>query len=188
MQILLHLYFAFFKIGLFAFGGGYAVLPLIRTFIIEENAWLTTKELTELVSLSQITPGPIAINSATFIGTKVAGIPGAIVATLGNVTPQFLLMMTLGYFLFSGRKMKFLDRILLALKPSIVGLIAIAAYSMILSSLFVGETQSFGTLSLLGCVGFLLGFVLYGKKKVSVIQLVLISAALGLLFHATHLG
>lgn len=183
MGVFLHLYTTFFKIGALAFGGGYAVLPLIEQFVINENAWLTARELTDLISLSQMTPGPIAINSATFIGTKVAGIPGAIIATLGNVTPQFILMMTLGYFIFSGRKIKFLDKILKGLKPAIVGLIAIATINMIESSLFTTETWSLNDWSLLGVVGFILGIVLYRKKTLSVIQLVLLSAAVGVGLH-----
>ena len=98
---LLLLYITFLKIGAFAFGGGYAVLPLIQRYVVNDMKWLTIKELTDLVSLSQITPGPIGINSATFIGTKVASVPGAIVATIAEVTPSCILMLLLGYFLFS---------------------------------------------------------------------------------------
>ena len=91
-MVLLELYWVFLQIGAFAFGGGYAVLPLIQKFVVEDRGWMNLKEMTDLVSISQMTPGPIAINSATFVGTKVAGLPGAVVATLGNVTPQFILM------------------------------------------------------------------------------------------------
>lgn len=186
-MVLFTLYSVFLRIGAFAFGGGYAVLPLIEAYVIDQNGWLTAKEMTELVSLSQITPGPIAINSATFIGTKVAGIPGAIIATLGNVTPQFILMMILGYFLFGGKKIHFLDKILKALKPAIVGLIAIATLSMIKSSLFIGGEWSVDRWAFLGVIGFLIGLALYRKKTLSVIQLVILSAAVGLVLHATGL-
>lgn len=179
------LYLTFLKIGAFAFGGGYAVLPLIAQYVVQEQGWLTTKGLTDLVSLSQMTPGPIAINSATFIGTKVAGIPGAIIATLGNVTPQFILMMILGYFLFTRhQEMPWLDRILKGLKPAIVSLVGLAALDMMSASLFIGESWKFSTLSLGGVIGFVIGFALYRKKRLGVIGIVLISAIMGGVLYA----
>ena len=101
------LFLVFVKIGCFAFGGGYAVIPLISKFVVEENAWLSMKELIDLISISQMTPGPIAINSATFVGQKVYGLVGSIIATAGFVLPQLVLMLVLGYFLFTKNK-KFL--------------------------------------------------------------------------------
>lgn len=186
-MVLFDLFFTFLKIGAFAFGGGYAVLPFIEQYVVNDKAWLTIQELTDLVSLSQMTPGPIAINSATFIGTKVAGIPGALAATAGNVLPQLTLMMILGYFLFGGRKLKFLDAILVGLKPAIVGLIAIAALSMFTSSLFIGKAWDFSAISLLGAAGFVLGFFFYRKKKLSVIQIVVLAAAVGLVWHGIQM-
>jgi chromate transporter len=185
--MLWQLFITFAQIGLFAFGGGYAVLPFIQDYVVDRQGWLTLQELTDLVSLSQVTPGPIAINAATFIGTKVAGIPGAIVATLGNVTPQFIIMMILSSFLFSGKKASFIDRILAGLKPAIVGLIAIATLAMIQSSLFAGSWDP-KAISWLALIGFVIGLVFYGRKKLSVIQLVLLSAGLGLAFHALALA
>lgn len=177
--MLFHLYLTFVKIGIFAFGGGYAVLPLLQDIIVRQNGWLNMGELTELVSLSQITPGPIAINAATFIGTKLGGTVGAIVATLGNITPQFILMMVLSTLIFSGRKLSFLDKILKGLKPAIVALIAVATIAMIKSSIFQ-DNWDFGQVDPLALVGFGLGLVFYARKKLTVIQLVILSSALGL--------
>lgn len=179
------LYLTFLKIGAFAFGGGYAVLPLIAQYVVQEQGWLTTKGLTDLVSLSQMTPGPIAINSATFIGTKVAGIPGAIIATLGNVTPQFILMMILGYFLFSRhQEMPWLDRILKGLKPAIVSLVGLAALDMVTASLFTDGVWSLSSLSLAGVIGFAIGFVFYARKRLGVIGIVLVSAMTGVVLYS----
>lgn len=179
------LYLVFLQIGAFAFGGGYAVLPLISQYVVHDRGWLTTAGLTDLVSLSQMTPGPIAINAATFIGTKVAGLPGAIVATLGNVTPQFLLMMVLGYFLFTRhQEMPWLDRILKGLKPAIVSLVGIATIDMIRVSLFIGEGGQISALRIGGVVGFAIGFLLYRKKRLGVIGIVLISAMAGVMLYA----
>lgn len=179
------LYLVFLQIGAFAFGGGYAVLPLISQYVVHDRGWLTTAGLTDLVSLSQMTPGPIAINAATFIGTKVAGLPGAIVATLGNVTPQFVLMMVLGYFLFTRhQEMPWLGRILNGLKPAIVSLVGIATIDMMRVSLFIGEGGQISALRIGGVIGFAIGFLLYRKKRPGVIGIVLVSAMTGVVLYS----
>lgn len=179
------LYLVFLQIGAFAFGGGYAVLPLISQYVVHDRGWLTTAGLTDLVSLSQMTPGPIAINAATFIGTKVAGLPGAIVATLGNVTPQFVLMMVLGYFLFTRhQEMPWLERILNGLKPAIVSLVGIATIDMMRVSLFIGEGGQISALRIGGVIGFAIGFLLYRKKRFGVIGIVLVSAMTGVMLYS----
>ncbi|MDO5713949.1 MAG: chromate transporter [Tissierellia bacterium] len=175
--MLFQLYFSFVKIGLFSFGGGYASLPLIQQYIVEEQGWITMKEFTDLVSISQMTPGPIAINSATFVGTKLGGIPGAVIATLGVVTPQTLLMLIFGYFLFT-RKKKFesLEHFILTAKPAVVGLIAIAAISMIQDSIFTHGF--FNRPEPIALITFFIGLILY-FKKVDLIKLIGIGAFLG---------
>ncbi len=179
-MVLLELYWVFLQIGAFSFGGGYAVLPLIQRFVVEDRSWLSLKEMTDLVSISQMTPGPIAINSATFVGTKVAGIPGAIVATLGNVTPQFIIMMILAYFIFRDKKIGFLDKMLKSLKPGIVGLIAIAALSMMSNSLFEGEV-AFANISIVAVLTFILGFALKLTKRFDLIAIIIFGAIAGIL-------
>ena len=84
-MIYLQLFFSFLQIGLFSFGGGYAAMPLIQGQVVTLHGWLTISEFTDLITISQMTPGPIAVNSATFVGMKIAGIPGAIVATAGCI-------------------------------------------------------------------------------------------------------
>ena len=92
---LLHIYLSFAKVGLFTFGGGYAMLPLIESDIIQKRGWLTMAEFTDMVAIAEITPGPIAVNSATFVGYKLAGIIGGIVATLGVITPSIVIVLAL---------------------------------------------------------------------------------------------
>ena len=171
---LINLYLTFLKIGSFAFGGGYAVLPLIQRYVVTEQKWLTIKDLTNLVSLSQITPGPIGINSATFIGTKVAGLTGAIIATIAEVTPCCILMLILAHFVFRGKKISFIDKILLGLKPVIPALILIAAIDMFKSSLFLGSD-----IKIIGLIGFIVGGILFISKKISIIKIIMITAFLG---------
>ena len=86
-MIYLQLFISFLQIGLFSIGGGYAAMPLIQNQVVELHPWLTLQEFTDLITIAEMTPGPIAVNSATFVGIRIAGIPGALVATLGCITP-----------------------------------------------------------------------------------------------------
>lgn len=170
----LQLFFAFLQIGLVAFGGGYAALPIIQDVIVGQYGWLNMTEMLDVVTISQLTPGPIAINAASFVGTKLGAIPGAAIATFGNIIPQTLLMLTLGYFLFRGKRIVLLDNMLEALRPGVVGLIAVAALSMLISSVYPDKTIDFIAL---GCFG--IGLVLY-YKKVDVMILIGLGAIIGI--------
>ena len=180
--MLINLYLTFLKIGMMAFGGGYAVIPLIDEFVVEGNKWMNSKEFLDLISISQMTPGPIAINSATFVGQKVDGIIGSIVATLGVITPQFILMMILGYFLFSkNKKFVSLDRMLNGIKAGVVSLILITAINLFNQSVFKG-TYSLENMVFPSAVTFILGLILYGKRT-SLFKIIGISAALGIVLN-----
>ena len=173
------LFFIFFKIGCFAFGGGYAVIPLISKYVVEENAWISTREFIDLISISQMTPGPIAINSATFVGQSVSGIIGSIVATAGLVLPQFILMMILGYFLFSkNKKFKIMDYSLLGIKAGVVSLIFITTLKLFQSSVFP-EGFKLDGMSLAALISFVLGFLLY-LKKIDLFKLIGLGAVVGI--------
>lgn len=178
MSLLIKLYFIFTQIGLFAFGGGYAVLPLIQRYVVEQEGWLSMMEMTDVVSISQMTPGPIAINSATFVGTKIAGLPGAIIATLGNVTPQFFIMMGFAFFIFGHREIPFITKILKGLRPGVIGLIAIAAVTMFQSSVFPESV-----FSLVATITFITGFTLKQFFKVDLMLLIPIGAVLGIILN-----
>ena len=176
---MLDLFLIFFKIGCFAFGGGYAVIPLISKYVVEENAWISTREFIDLISISQMTPGPIAINSATFVGQNVHGILGSILATAGLVLPQFILMMILGYFLFSkGKKFKIMDYSLLGIKAGVVSLIFITTLKLFQSSVFPEGFKLQG-MSLAALISFVIGFVLY-MKKVDLFKLIGLGAVIGI--------
>lgn len=175
---LMILYFTFLKIGSFAFGGGYAVLPLIQKYVVDDMKWLTINDLSDLIAISQITPGTIGINSATFIGVKTVGIVGGIVATVAEVTPCCLLMLFLGRILFSGKRLKAMDYILNGLKPAIVGLILIAAINLFTSAIFTKTG-----ISIIGVVGFFVGFYCFYYRKFSTIKTVGIAAFVGFIMH-----
>ena len=92
---LLQLLFSFLQIGLLSIGGGYAALPIIQDQVVAMHGWLSMREFADILTISQMTPGPIAINAASFVGTKIAGLPGALVASLGVVLPSFIIVLTL---------------------------------------------------------------------------------------------
>ena len=96
--MLIKLFISFFKIGLFSFGGGYAALALIQQEVVVENGWLGIGEFNDLITISQMTPGPIALNSATFVGQRVAGFPGSLAATIGCILPSAIIVGALSYF------------------------------------------------------------------------------------------
>ena len=138
-MIYLQLLISFFQIGLFSIGGGYAALPLIQEQVVDNHQWLTMNEYTDLITISQMTPGPIAINAATFVGNQIAGLPGSILATLGCVLPSFLIVITLAYFYFKYKNISLVQGMLGGLRPAVVALIASAGLSILVLS-FWGES------------------------------------------------
>ncbi|WP_025729273.1 chromate transporter [Atopobacter phocae] len=139
-MILWELFLSFLKIGMFSFGGGYAALPLIQNEVIEQHHWLSIQDFTNLITISQMTPGPIAINSATFVGFRIAGFQGAIVATLGSITPAFFIVLSLAYLYQRYKKLNSLQYLLQGLRPTIVALIGTAGIILIRSSLFANSS------------------------------------------------
>lgn len=126
-MIYLQLFISFFKIGVFAFGGGYAIITLIQHEILTYG-WMTQSELTDIIAISQMTPGPIGINSATYVGYVASGsIWGAITATFAITLPSFLMMITLSKFFLVMQKNSYMQYALQGLRPMVVGMIAAAA-------------------------------------------------------------
>lgn len=125
--MLVKLFLTFFKIGMFSFGGGYAMLPFIQEEIIKRHGWLNINEFVDMLAISQITPGPIAINSATFLGYKIAGIKGAFISTLAVITPSFIIILTIAHFIDRFNDSKYTDWIFKGIRPVVIGLIASAA-------------------------------------------------------------
>ena len=135
-MIYLQLFLSFLQIGLFSFGGGYAAMPLIQEQVVTLHQWLSLSEFTDLITISQMTPGPIAVNSATFVGTKIAGPLGAIVATIGCIFPSCILVTIIAYFYLKYRHMKALQEVLKYLRPAVVALIATAGVSILVTAFF----------------------------------------------------
>lgn len=203
-MILLSLFLAFFRIGVFSFGGGLAMLPLIFQ-TVQDFGYMSAEEFSNLVALSQITPGPLAVNAATFIGFSFAGLGGALCATFGVALPSFLLIITVIKFLDKFNNNKSIDAAFKGIRPATVGLIASAA-------LFVGQTalikseaseastsvdaeavtnaanitsalsDVLGSLDVIPCLIFVASFVLISKFKLSPVKIILLTAVVGAVF------
>lgn len=178
MDQLISLFFTFMLIGVSAFGGGYAVMPLIQKYIVESHGWINLTELADITSISQMTPGPIFINAATFVGIKVSGQMGGIVATMGSVIPSFCLVLILGYLFNKHGNLYFVQNIMKGLRPTIVGLIWVAAITLVLSSLFTPVKG--GWIDLPSAVAFLIALLLSLKTKWDTLLIVLAGALVGL--------
>ena len=140
-MIYLQLFLSFLNIGLFSFGGGYAAMPLIQAQVVDAHHWLTMTEFTDLITISQMTPGPIAINSATFVGTRIAGIPGAIAATIGCILPSCIIVTCIARLYLKYRSMSLLQNILKTLRPAVVAMVAAAGVSILITA-FWGSDSS----------------------------------------------
>ena len=140
-MIYLQLFLSFLQIGMFSFGGGYAAMPLIQGQVVTLHGWLTISEFTDLITISQMTPGPIAVNSATFVGMKIAGIPGAVVATAGCILPSCIIVTILARLYLKYRNLDLLQGVLKSLRPAVVAMIASAGI-LILKDAFWGNGES----------------------------------------------
>lgn len=181
-MILLELFITFFKIGLFTFGGGYAMLPLIEQEVMNHN-WMELEQLVDFIAISESTPGPFAVNISTYVGTHTAGILGAICATLGVILPSFIIILLLVSILRKFQKSKALSDILSGLKPATIGLIA-TAFVSILITVFFSQGISLDLLLSYSFISMIIIFIIcfIGKmKKLSAIHIILISACLGII-------
>ena len=135
-MIYLKLFLSFLQVGVFSIGGGYAAIPIIQSQVVDSNHWLSMGEFTNLVTIAEMTPGPVSINSATFVGIRIAGIPGAIVATLGCILPACIIVSVLAmvYRKFSGTAA--ISDVLSTLRPVVIALITAAGLSMLQTALF----------------------------------------------------
>jgi chromate transporter len=185
---LMKLFWSFFLVGLFSFGGGYAAMPFIQEQIVELNGWLTMNEFVDVVTISQMTPGPIAINAATFVGMKVSGIPGAVVATLGCITPSCIIVLTLAYLYYRFRTLRAIRGALGGLRPAVVSLIASAGLSILLMALFNGKAGSWFDIKLsefdaAAAVLFAAGLAALRKFRLDPIYVMLGAGAAGLIIY-----
>lgn len=173
MELLIRLYLAFLKIGTFSFGGGYAMLPFIQKEIVEKNNWISMSQLNDIIGISQMTPGPVAINSATFVGYKVGGVFGSIVATLGVITTSFILVTVINKLLDKFKESKVIKATLLGMRPILIALIIYAFFDLAKEA-YIDIKSIIITL--------IIGVILL-SKKVHPILVIVIAAVLGVVFY-----
>ncbi len=164
-MIFLQLFLAFAQVGLFSVGGGYAAIPLIESQAVDQFGWLSAEEFTNLISIAEMTPGPIAVNAATFVGIRIAGIPGAIIATLGCILPACIIVLTLAILYYRYKKLNTMQTILATLRPVVVASIASAGMSMLLLTVFSGDGIAWKQTDLPGLLLFTSAFFAIRKLK-----------------------
>ena len=184
-MIYLYLFLEFFKIGLFTFGGGYAMIPLVKEVVLKYG-WLTEEGFYNFIGVCESTPGPIAINMATFIGAEQGGILGSIVATLGVVLPSFIIILLVAAVLKKFIKNKHVQAFLKGVKPVVLGLILSTGLVLLAKVVGYNSITSFNfDLTSVICFALILGIYLLSKlvfkKKIGNILLICISAVLGIL-------
>ncbi|SFC27903.1 chromate transporter [Alkalibacterium subtropicum] len=180
-MIYLKLLLSFIQIGLFSFGGGYAALPLIEQELIHVQGWITNQQFIDILTLSEMTPGPIAINAATFSGNQIAGILGGVVATVGVTLPSVIIVQLLAYFYFKYQNITMVQGIIQGLRPAVVALIASAGVTIFLTAMF-GHSDwplDLAELNYVSIVFFAIALFLMRKYKASPIQIIIVTGFLG---------
>ena len=189
-MILLQLFWEFFKTGLFAVGGGMATVPFLSE-IAQRTGWFTQEMLADMIAVAESTPGPIGVNTATYVGYTVAGIPGGVVATFGLALPSFLIILIIAAFLKAFRTNKYVERIFYGIRPASVGMIGAACVAVMRLCLVdleafrasgrIGDLISLRALALFGAIWVLTNFVKL-TKKLHPIVFIAASAAVGIVF------
>lgn len=164
-MIYLQLFLSFLQVGMFSIGGGYAAIPLIRDQIVTSHAWLTMNEFTDLITIAEMTPGPIAVNSATFVGIRIAGPLGAVIATLGCITPSLLIVSLLAYIYYRYKNVSALQSVLASLRPAVVALIAGAGLSILKLVVFQGNVVALASVNWAGVLILLPLLLPFGCSK-----------------------
>ena len=188
-MIYLELFLTFLQIGAVSFGGGYAMIPLVRERVLA-HGWLNEEEILNIIAISESTPGPIAVNMATFVGSTQGGILGSALATLGVILPSFIIILLISAVIKNFLKYKPVEAFLVGLRPAIVALILATAATLMLNTLFgVDSVYNVDKPDLFGIIIFailLLCAAIYKhfkKKKPSPIVMIIFSACLGMLFY-----
>ncbi|WPC42363.1 chromate transporter [Clostridium sp. JS66] len=173
MSLLVKLFLCFLKIGAFGFGGGYTILPLIEREIVTNNHWINYKEFIDIIGISQITPGPITINSATFVGYKVSSFWGSLYATIGVVIFPFILVSVATHYILKFKESIFIKSVLIGMRPALIGLIICAFLSLAKESYYDLKSITIGVFIM----------ILLLNKKIHPIIIIVISGILGIIFY-----
>lgn len=175
------LFCSFFQIGLFSIGGGYAAMPLIQNQVVDIHPWLTMTQFADIITIAEMTPGPIAINSATFVGIQVAGLPGAIVATIGCVFPSCVIVLTLASIYYRFRGLNLVQGILHGLRPAVIAMIGSAGLSLFILAIYGQRTlpADFMSFDVIALFLFAASFLALRKWKPNPIWVMVIAGVVG---------
>lgn len=177
-MIYLELFWSFLKIGAFSFGGGYAAIPLIQDIIVHQKSWLTVAEFTDLITISQMTPGPISVNSATFVGLNLAGFWGAFFATLGNLVPSFIIVTFMAWLYLKYRTINTIQNVLKVLQPAVIAMIAAAGVSLLITAFWGLNPITWSNISLMAVLLFVISLILLVKYSLKPITVMVIAGLL----------
>lgn len=185
-MIYLELFWSFFQVGLFSIGGGYAAMPLIQDQVVDIHPWLTMTGFADIMAIAEMTPGPIALNAATFVGIQVAGLPGALIATIGCLFPSCVIVMTLAYVYYRFRGLSIVQGVLAGLRPAVIAMIASAGISLLILALYGQRTlpADLSSFDLMALVIFLAGFFVLRKWKPSPIKVMAGAAVAGIMLYS----
>lgn len=186
-MIYFQLFLSFLKVGLFSIGGGYAAMPLIQSQVIDLYGWLDVGEFTDLVSIAEMTPGPIALNAATFVGTRVAGLGGALIATAGCVLPSLIIVSLLFFIYKKFGKLDAIQKVLSYLRPAVIAFIASAGMTILMNVLSFNGFTALKETDIPAAVLFVLAFVFLRKFKLNPILIMISCGAVYLLIHVIFL-
>lgn len=174
MKLLWELFAVFSKIGAFTIGGGYAMLPLIQTEVVDKKGWLSQEEFLDILAIAEVTPGPVAINTSTYVGYKLAGVKGSLIATLGTVIPSFTIILIVARYLWDYRNNPVLDRIFLGIRPAVAALVFSAVYR-------IGKAMDYSLYAVMWTVITAIGIIIFDINPILIIlAAAIISVLIGL--------
>ena len=184
-MLLLKLFFAFIQVGMFSVGGGYAAIPLIQEQIVNIYGLMSMEEFSDLITVAEMTPGPISINSATCVGMRLAGIPGVLLCSIGCIIPSFCICLTRAHFYYKYRTVSGVQVVLGSLRPAVVALIGSAGASILMLGLFQTDIKNvvLGNIRLVELGIFVIALFILRKFKVSAISIILGSGVIGTLIY-----
>lgn len=185
-MIYLELFWSFFQIGLFSIGGGYAAMPLIQEQVVQAHPWLTMTQFADIMTVAEMTPGPIAVNSATFVGIQVAGFPGALAATFGCIFPSCVIVMALAWAYYRFRGLKVIQGILAGLRPAVVAMIASAGLSLFFMAIYGRQSLPENVLDgdVCALAIFLAAFLFLRLRKPSPVLVIALSGMAGVALYS----
>ena len=186
MMLLWKLFYTFFLLGAFSFGGGLGSMELIRSRVVGQQMWMTNDEFTDIISISEMTPGPLGINIASFVGVRVAGIPGTIVSTFAYVLPALVIVMILAWAYYKYRSLKGVQGVLKGLRPAVAAMVMTTAVKLSANAFWGGlENFSLPDTNLIAVAMCLIMLWLLWKKKLGPVQAILLSGVVGAAIYAT---